>query len=254
MVLCKLPSRAGKRLFSPSPAFSSSHPAVFAGLVGFDVLENAVCVWSLARTVEKAKLARRSASVSPSASAATGAANRRPSRNRRRTTVHAAIEGLPMAGEAEAHGVTYYIAATLLLREVVEIIVPAQTMLVLSAMHYFSGPTGLNGLVQGMDDAAYDSAMRYLGIDLGIEVLVFACTAVALRFIFPDVSVFGVIQGLLEQRFMAMACLAYVAWSFVLGIQYTYAGMDLTFKFDWMRLGDCANATWAGGLVWEGDC
>ena len=178
-----------------------SHPAVFAGLVGFDVLENAVCVWFLAQTVEKAKLARRSASVSPSATAGTGAANRRPSRRRRRTTVHAAIEGLPTAGEAEAHGVTYYIAATLLLREVVEIIVPAQTMLVLSAMHYFSWPGGLNGFVQGMDDEAYNSAMLYLGGDLGLEVLVFAFTIVALWFIFPGMSVYRVIHGMLEQRF-----------------------------------------------------
>ena len=277
-------------LVSWPPAPSPITPTT--GLVAFDAIENSLSVWSLARTVQRATharfaMARSPASVSPASTLCpqlddngcniprcTAVHNsalrrttvrrfhsvvlekkvRRVTQKRRRTTLHSAIESMANKEGEEVLQTAYFIIATILLREVVEIVVPIQTMLVLSATYMITGPSGVNGLVQGMDDNDYYSAMWYLAADTGVELLVFFATVVALWFILPETSAFRVILGLVEQHFATMVVLLYSAWGFALAVQSTYFGMDLTFQFEWMHLSNCENATWVGGLVWEGGC
>ena len=143
------------------------------------------------------------------------------------------------------------ILATLLQREMVEVLVPVQAMLVLTLMYKVTGSAGLNGLVQGWDDAAYNDALWYLSLDFGVELGIFLMTLTTVQCVAPSITPLRILPGLFDQHFGTMTGLSFCAWAFVCVTQYTYAGMDFSFEFTWLHRQQCANLTWVGGLRWD---
>ena len=105
-----------------------------------------------------------------------------------------------------------FIVATLLQREAVELLVPAQAAMVLTPMYVVSGPAGLNDFVQGWDGGDLSQAMRYIGLDLVVEALIFVATVLVLWRVYPEFSPARILDGLLTRHFVAMLLLMFVAW------------------------------------------
>ena len=91
----------------------------------------------------------------------------------------------------------------------------------------------------------------YTGIDLGVELLVFAFTILALRYIFPEFNAFRILSGLLKMHSISMFVLMFTVWFGNLFYQCTYSGMDPLFKFQWLNCNGNENSTWIGGYKWE---
>ena len=95
--------------------------------------------------------------------------------------------------------------------------------------------------------------MMYIGVDLGVELVIFALTVVVLRRIYPEFDAFRILQGLLRTHWLEMTMLTIAVWLGNLFYQSTYSGIDMTMKFDWIRCKDKVeeNSTWLGGFEWE---
>lgn len=98
----------------------------------------------------------------------------------------------------------------------------------------------------------YIQAMIYLGIDLGVELVVFAGTIFALQRIYPEFSAFRILMGLVRSNGVIMLSMTILVWLSILLFQNTLSGLDLTLKFEWLSC-DGENATWVGGFDWD-DC
>ena len=96
----------------------------------------------------------------------------------------------------------------------------------------------------------YIQAVTYLGIDLGVEIVVFMGTVLALRRIYPKFSAFRILMGLVRSSSELMLAYTICAWMTVLLYQNTLSGLDLTLKFEWLNC-DGENATWVGGFDWD---
>ena len=96
----------------------------------------------------------------------------------------------------------------------------------------------------------YNQAMMYLGIDLVVEVVVFAMTVLVLRRIYPQFSVFRILMGLVRSEGDLMLMCTFGTWLGIQLFQNTLSGLDLTLKFEWLDC-DGENATWVGGFEWD---
>ena len=102
----------------------------------------------------------------------------------------------------------------------------------------------------GVED--YHSTLMYTSLDLLIEICVFVSTVLILRRMFPDeLSAWRVLRGLINVNFNMMMMMNFIAWLAMLLFQSAYAGMDTTFRFEWIRFAGKANSTWLGGFDWE---
>ena len=72
-----------------------------------------------------------------------------------------------------------------------------------------------------------------------------------LRRIYPEFDAGRILKGLLRMHWVEMAMISFVILMANLGFQNTYAGMDMSLKFQWMSCEDEANSTWLGGFDWE---
>ena len=52
-------------------------------------------------------------------------------------------------------------------------------------------------------------------------------------------------------HWLEMVAASFAMWLANLFYQSTYAGMDMSFEFDWVRCKDKDNSTWIGGFDWE---
>ena len=68
---------------------------------------------------------------------------------------------------------------------------------------------------------------------------------------FPDMSVWRILRGLIRVNFKMMLVLMFVSWVAMLLFQSAYAGMDVTVRIESLRCEDTENATWVGGFDWE---
>ena len=93
--------------------------------------------------------------------------------------------------------------------------------------------------------------MMYLGIDLAVELLVFAGTVLVLRQIYPEFDAGRILRGLLRMHWVEMTMLSVSVWLQNLMFQSMYSGMDMTMQFDWVRCRGAENSTWIGGYKWE---
>ena len=108
-----------------------------------------------------------------------------------------------------------------------------------------------NSIVSGWTDEDWNQSMMYIGADLGVEMVVFAGTVFVLRRIYPDFDAGRILRGLLRMHWVEMMMLSVGTWLVNLLYQSTYAGMDMTMRFEWSKCRDEENSTWSGGFEWE---
>ena len=227
---------------------SIKHPLVFVTLVLADVFENAFCLWSLSRSK-----APRSSTVVPmeehDASIHTTSSHEKKSLTKRSSSVFALAKDLRDVKDESSEGTALFIAAILLQREMCETIVPMQAMFVMSIL-YISDVKSNSMVSQWTSRDDYIQAVEYLGIDLGVELVVFVGTVLALRRIYPKFSGFRILMGLVRSSSEMMLANTINAWLAVLIFQNTLSGLDLTLKFEWLNCNG-ENATWVGGFDWD---
>ena len=217
---------------------SIKHPLVFVSLILSDVLENSFCLWSLAR------YARRSNHVVPEE------VNEGEMTRKSLTTRPSNIILLVLDDDSlKEKGTALFIAATLLQREVVETLVPMQAAVILSFLYAVDAKS--NSIVNGWTQEDWTNSMVYIGMDLGVEMLVFVGTVVVLKRIYPEFGSGRILKGLLRMHWVEMAMISTTVWSTNLLYQSTYSGMDMAMQFDWLRCKDKSNSTWLGGFDWE---
>ena len=225
---------------------SISHPLIFAMLILCDVLENAYCLWSLHRTMNIAK----SNKIVPQDDDESTSSHRK-TLTKRSSSVYNLVRDLDHSTSMqERQGTALFIAATLLQREMIETFVPIQAIGIISVLHKLNVKS--NSVVSSWtSNDEYEQTMMYMGIDLGVEMVVFVLTIMMLRKILPDVSAWRVLSGLLKMHMYPMAMFMYTAWYVAILIQSTHLGMDTTFRFSWLECNGKENSTWLGGFEWE---
>jgi hypothetical protein len=220
---------------------SIKHPLVFVSLVLSDVLENSFCLWSLARNTKK----NRSNRVSPTDDEEKEVKQRK-SLTRRSSNVVSLVMN---KDDVLDKGTALFIAATLLQREAVETLVPMQAAVILSLLYQVGVKS--NSIVSDWSKEDWTQSLTYIGVDLGIELVVFAGTVHSLRRIYPEFDAWRILSGLLRTHWVEMLMSSITIWLVNLLFQCTYAGMDMTMKFSWLRCKDESNSTWLGGFDWE---
>ena len=146
-------------------------------------------------------------------------------------------------------GTALFIAATLLQREAVETLVPMQAAVILSLLYGVDVKS--NSIVSDWSDEDWSQSMVYIGLDLGVEIVVFMGTILALRQIYPEFDSVRILRGLLRMHWVEMTMMSFLVWLTNLLYQSTYTGMDMTMRFDWLRCKGVENSTWLGGFEWE---
>ena len=221
---------------------SIKHPLVFVSLVLSDVLENSFCLWSLAINV------RASNRVVPGLDEdVKKTLRKRRSFTRRSSNVVSLVWN--NSDDLKDKGTALFIAATLLQREAVETLVPIQAASILSLLYGIGWKS--NSIVSGWSEEDWRHSMMYIGLDLGVEMLVFTGTIFVLRRIYPEFNAVRILRGLLRTHWVEMTMMSISAWLTNLLYQNTYSGMDMTMQFDWLRCKDKSNSTWLGGFDWE---
>ena len=217
---------------------SIKHPLVFVSLVLSDVLENSFCLWSLARNVKNS-----SNRVSPAEQEENEEKVQKALTRRSSNVVSLAWNEEDLSDK----GTALFIAATLLQREAVETLVPMQAAAILSLLYGVGVKS--NSIVSGWSDEDWTQSMTYIGVDLGVEILVFAGTVFVLSRIYPEFNAGRILRGLLRMHWVEMIMMSFSVWFCNLTYQSTYAGMDMAMKFDWLKCRE--NSTWMGGFDWE---
>ena len=169
---------------------------------------------------------------------------------KRSSSVYSLMSQVQSMRGRERQGTILFIAATLLQRELVETIVPLQALGVVSVLYVFDVKSNsVTSSWSGSDE--YFQTLTYTGIDLGIELLVFTGTIFVLKRMFPELSPFRILSGLINVNFISMFMLMTCVWSAFLLFQSSLSGMDTTFRFDWLRCQGKENSTWLGGYDWD---
>lgn len=218
---------------------SIKHPLVFASLVFSDVLENTFCLWSLSRN------AKSSNRVSPEEDEGHNRHSRK-SLTRRPSNVMLLLSDKSNVSDK---GTSLFIAATLLQREVVETFVPIQAAVILTLLHKVNVKS--NSVVNGWDHEDWTQTILYIGIDLGVELLVLVGTIITLHRFYPQFSAVRILRGILRMHWVEMSLLSTTVWMISLIFQTTYAGVDMTMRFSWLDCKNKENSTWLGGFEWE---
>ena len=131
----------------------------------------------------------------------------------------------------------------------VETLVPIQAACIISFLYIVDIKS--NSIVYVWNNTDWIQSMTYIGIDLVVELFVFACTILALRRIYPEFDAGRILRGLLNTHWVEMAALSMVIWMGNLLYQSTYSGVDMTMRFEWLKCREEENSTWLGGFDWE---
>ena len=220
------------------------HVAVFLVLIIADVSENVYCIFSL---YHRLRLSRKIVPLDEDCDDTSESKQITNTLTKRTSSVFELIDNLDKKRD---EGTILFIAATLLQREFVEVIVPIQSFGVLTVLYHADVKSNsITSSWNGPED--YHSAMMYTGLDLGVELFVFVCTISILRLMFPELSSWRILSGLIRTNFSVMLLLMVANWMQVLLYQCFYYGIDPTFRFEWVKCTDDANATWNGGFDWD---
>jgi hypothetical protein len=224
---------------------SIKHPLVFVTLVLADVFENAFCLWSLSRSKSSSN-----AIVPVDSTIHRHNTLHKKSLTKRSSSVFSLAKDLREVKDDESsQGTALFIAAILLQREMVETIVPMQAAVVMTLL-YASDVKSNSMVSQWTSSEDYIQAMTYLGIDLAVELIVFACSILALKRIYPQFSAWRILMGLVRSNSAIMLSYTVLTWLAVLLFQNTLSGLDLTLRFEWLNCNG-KNATWIGGFDWD---
>ena len=216
-------------------------PFVFAVLLLADVVENAFCFYSLLKT--KMSVSGR---IAPTKEVEENVETRK-SLTKRSSSVYPLIQDLNRGSHSQ--GTALYIVAILLQRELVETVVPLQASIVISVL-YKSGIRSNTLVSSWTSEKDYHNALMYLAIDFGIELVVFMCTVLILKRVYPEFSAWRILMGLLRSAGLFSITNSFCVWFAVLFYQNTLSGIDLSLKFEWLGCNG-ENATWIGGFNWE---
>ena len=225
---------------------SIKHPLVFATLILADVFENLFCLWSLSRSKSSSNIV---VPVDHSTNDQRNTNSNKKSLTKRSSSVLSLVKDLREIDDESSQGTALFIAAILLQREMVESVVPIQAAVVMTLL-YISDVKSNSMVSQWTSRDDYIQAITYLGIDLCVELIVFACSILALRRIYPTFSAQRILMGLVRSNSTIMLSNTVVCWLLVLLFQNTLSGFDLTLKFEWLDC-DGENATWVGGFDWD---
>jgi len=135
------------------------------------------------------------------------------------------------------------IACLLLIREIVELLVP---VVYASCLLLFRASSqSLHRIVCTLDSAAFSRALQFLLIDIAVEGVIFVFTFFVLqnKGLSPGRLACGVVK--VNLGFFARALVGLMA--FYIAMQHAHYGMDWTFEFLWLQPG----ARWKHALVWE---
>ena len=224
---------------------SIKHPLVFVTLVLADVFENAFCLWSLSRSKSSSN-----AIVPVDSTTHRHNTHHKKSLTKRSSSVFSLAKDLREVKDDESsQGTALFIAAILLQREMAETIVPMQAAVVMTLL-YASDVKSNSMVSQWTSSDDYIQAMTYLGIDLAVELIVFACSILALKRIYPKFSAWRILMGLVRSSSATMLSNTTCTWLIILIFQNTLSGLDLTLKFEWLNC-NVKNATWIGGFDWD---
>ena len=223
------------------------HFGVFIVLVVADVGENVYCVFSLYHRLRQSRKVVPLDKDCDETETNESEDNTAKTLTKRTSSVFKLIENLDKKRD---EGTILFIAATLLQREFVEVIVPIQSLGVLTALYHADVKSNsVTSSWSGPDD--YHSAMMYTGLDLGIELVVFAGTIVILTLMFPELSSWRILSGLIRTNFLVIMLVMMACWMVMMQFQSLHWGMDPTFRFEWVRCANDENATWNGGFDWD---
>jgi len=136
-----------------------------------------------------------------------------------------------------------YMIAIVMLREFIEILVPAQFYFILTVLHRVQ-PL-LNTIVCSQRDLEFQRMQHLLMLDCGIELLIGSASVVALWW--RGFSPLLVLKGLLTICFAIFLACAVCVYMYALALQHSHMGMDLTLQFLWMR----NEASWECGIRWQ---
>jgi hypothetical protein len=190
---------------------SIKHPLVFVTLVLADVFENAFCLWSLSRSKSSSNV------IVPTENKPS---THKISLTKRSSSLVSLAKDLREVKDESSKGTALFIAAILLQREMVETIVPIQASIVMTVL--YASKIKSNSMVSqwtSIDD--YIQAMMYIGIDLGVEVIVFAFSVLALKKIYPEFSACRILMGLVRSNGFVMFSSTLQIWIVVLLYQNT---------------------------------
>ena len=226
---------------------SIRHPLIFVMLVLVDVAENTYCLWSLHRLMRTGT--NRVSPIDVSSSGGGGGLEK-ISPLKRTSSVYKAIQNFSSKTPKEQQGTALFIVATLLQREMVEIMIPIQALGIMSIL--YAADVKSNSITSSWDGVEdYHQTLMYTGIDIGVELVIFASTIYVLARVFPDLSVRAILSGLIRMHHKAMFTGMLTTWLSVLFFQSTYSGMDTSFRFEWLKCEKAANSTWLGGFAWD---
>ena len=218
------------------------HPIVFVVLVTADVMENLYCLLSLYLRLRSSRN-----KIVPLDDHNNENDKHLKSLTKRTSSVYKLLHDMD---DRETQGTILFIAATLLQREFVETTVPIQAFGVLTALYHADvNSNSITSSWNGSED--YHNAMMYTGIDLGVELFVFVCTIMILKCMLPELSPWRILSCLIRTNFTAMVLCMTSCWLYMFLFQCFYLGMDPTFRFEWVRCANDANATWNGGFDWS---
>ena len=146
------------------------HPIVFVTLIMADILENAFCLWSLYRSRAKQR-------VVPVGDDETSTDIEIPKQTltKRTSSVYSLAKDLKSKTGKQKDGTILFIAATLLQREMVEVVVPLQAMGVITIL-YIADVKSNSLTASWTDTSEYHQTLMYLGIDIVLEIVVFMVT------------------------------------------------------------------------------
>ena len=211
------------------------------------MFENAFCLWSLSRSKVSSGTV---VPVEDDSVTITTSTKTKKSLTKRSSSVFSLARDLREVKDDSSEGTALFIAAILLQREMCETIVPMQAAFVMSVL-YASNVKSNSMVSQWTSREDYIQAVTYLGIDLGVELVVFAGTVLILKRIYPSFSAFRILMGLVRSNTEMMLSNTLGSWLAILVFQNTLSGLDLTLKFEWLSCNG-ENATWVGGFDWEG--
>lgn len=198
--------------FNVCTLLSEFEPLIFSELIFVDLMQNGYHLWSLAR---------------------------------QQTRQLAAEHGLDEAARKHAEGSQMYVTARLILQVFIQALVPLQFMAEIVLM--WSVMPEFNNLVC---DKSYQqmrgtviALLANVGVDLAFAVFM---SAFLHR---HGVLTHRVLQGLLVEHQAAFLACAVCTSAYVMGLQHSHAGSDMSFTFAWLR---SPHARWECGLRWTG--
>ena len=192
-----------------------------------DVAENGHCLFSIAK------------------------AARARAQQQRRVATYASLNQGPVRS-CHDNSQELYIASTLIQREIVEFMIPLQSIAVLTALYRLS-PKHNNWVAHWIwHPGGYSQAMEYILINLVVEFLVTFATWAALQSISPRLSPWKIVRGAVLKHYPFFACMLAFVWMWSLLNQSVVGGSDFSLQFSWVGriTSKIDDVQWCGGFKW----